>query len=83
MAEQKELFDGFLRLRKCRKCQRKLHVDPNDNYKTRLAGLCYACVREFEKSPHWDVDKFIESEKQAVLEFYEAADSFGELFNDA
>lgn len=63
MAKQKELFDGFLRLRNCRKCDRKLHTDHQNLYATREAGLCYACLREFEVSPFWTVDKFIEESK--------------------
>ena len=66
MAKQKELFDGFLRLRNCRncrKCDRKLHTDHRNLYATREAGLCYACLREFEVSSHWTVDKFIEESK--------------------
>lgn len=89
IAEQKELFSeqeqyaACSRFKKCRKCKRRLHADHKERFETRVAGLCYACVRDFEKSPHWDVDKFINSETNAVIEFYEAADSFGELFNDA
>lgn len=64
MAKQKELFDGFLRLRNCRKCDRKLHTDHRNLYATREAGLCYACLREFEVSPFWTVDKFIEESKR-------------------
>lgn len=64
MAKQKELFDGFLRLRNCRKCDRKLHTDHQNLYATREAGLCYACLREFEVSPFWTVDKFIEESKR-------------------
>lgn len=64
MSKQKELFDGFLRLRNCRKCERKLHIDRKAKYATREAGLCYACLREFEVSPFWTVDKFIEESKR-------------------
>lgn len=64
MKQQQELFDGFVRLRHCRRCNRKLHLDPQNRYRTREAGLCYACLREFEVSPFWTVDKFIEESKK-------------------
>jgi len=82
---QGELFDGFVRLRHCRKCKRKLHVDPKNNYQTREAGLCFACLREFNASGHWTVDNFIDAEnketQRVIAEFYESADSFSELFD--
>lgn len=48
--QQQELFDGFVRLRKCRKCSARLHPDPHNRYRTREAGLCFRCLNEFEKS---------------------------------
>jgi len=56
---QKELFDGFVRLRKCRCCRRKLHPDPQNNYRTRQVGLCFQCLQSFERSDFWDVDSFL------------------------
>ena len=50
MRQQQELFDGFVRLRQCRRCRRKLHPDPHNRYRTREAGLCFRCLNEFEKS---------------------------------
>ncbi len=69
MAKQKELFDELelydacSRFRRCRKCDRRLHADHTERFKTRVNGLCYACLREFEVSPFWTVDKFIEESK--------------------
>lgn len=88
MKEQGELFDGFVRLRKCRKCKRKLHVDPNNNYQTREAGLCFACLRDFNASGHWTVDRFcedpVDAETQlAVDEFIANAREFLSLLNSA
>lgn len=59
MQTQKELFDGFVRLRQCRCCRRSLHPDPANNYRTREAGLCYQCLAKFEKSNSWDVENFV------------------------
>lgn len=56
---QKELFDGFVRLRQCRCCRRRLHPDPDNNYRTREAGLCYQCLGLFERSSFWDVEQFV------------------------
>lgn len=83
---QGELFDGFVRLRNCRKCKRKLHVDPKNNYQTREAGLCFACLRDFNASGHWTVDTFCaepisEDEQAAVDEFISTAKEFLALLN--
>lgn len=56
---QKELFDGFVRLRQCRCCRRMLHPDPQNNYRTREAGLCFRCLGSFERSSFWDVEQFL------------------------
>lgn len=80
MSKQLDLFDGFLRLRNCRKCDRKLHHDQKNQYRTREAGLCYACLREFEASPHWTIEQFLFHDWDEVKEFYEAADQLEELF---
>ncbi len=76
MAKQKELFDGFVRLRNCLKCDRKLHIDRKARYATREAGLCYACLREFEVSPFWTVDKFIENANHLPDDMQKRIDDF-------
>ena len=48
--QQQELFDGFVRLKQCRRCRRRLHPDPHNQYRTREVGLCCWCLKEFEKS---------------------------------
>lgn len=58
---QKELFDGFVRLRQCRCCRRNLHPDPANNYRTREAGLCFRCLTAFERSAHWSIESFLSS----------------------
>ncbi|MCA9013277.1 MAG: hypothetical protein KDB01_26190 [Planctomycetaceae bacterium] len=57
-AFQRELFDAGLRHHRCRRCRRKLHVDKHRQYRTRLAGLCWKCLLQFEKFNGWDVDAF-------------------------
>ena len=87
MKHQGELFDGFVRLRECRKCKRKLHVDPKNKYQTRQIGLCFDCVRIFEESGHWTVESFLEAtpvteeELQAIAEFEAAVNEFRELLD--
>lgn len=82
MAEQKELFSeqeqyaACSRFKKCRKCKRRLHADHKERFETRVAGLCYACVRDFEKSSHWDIDRFLGVANVAAKEFMEEADEF-------
>jgi hypothetical protein len=61
---QKELFDGFVRLRQCRCCRRKLHPDPQNHYRTRQAGLCFKCLANFEKSNSWNIENFVCSEER-------------------
>lgn len=64
MQHQQQLFDGYLRLKQCRRCRRRLQVDPNNRYRTREAGLCFHCLRAFERSPFWTVERFIERNDQ-------------------
>lgn len=61
-SQQQELFDAFLRHDSCRKCQRRLHTDKRQQYRTRVAGLCFGCLAEWERWPGWSVDKFIDEE---------------------
>lgn len=56
---QKDLFDGFLRLKQCRRCRRNLHPDPSHLYRTRDSGLCFRCLDAFERSDHWSIDSFL------------------------
>lgn len=63
MAIQQELFDGFVRLRQCRCCRRKLHTDPENRYRTREVGLCFRCLRDFERSHAWSVETFLRSKE--------------------
>ena len=82
---EQELADAFTRVRKCRKCKRKLHVDRQEQYKTRVAGLCYACMREFETSNHWSIETFLnpvtDEEQKAVEEFEATVTEFLELLD--
>jgi hypothetical protein len=64
MQTQKELFDGFVRLRQCRCCRRQLHPDPENHYRTREAGLCYRCLALFVRSDFYVVENFIEAQKR-------------------
>jgi hypothetical protein len=50
MALQRELFDAFLKHSRCRRCSRKLHPDRMQRFQTRQAGLCFSCLREFNRS---------------------------------
>lgn len=85
---QGELFNGFIRQRHCRKCGRKLHTDKGQNYQTRHAGLCFACIRIFEESGHWTVESFLNNtptttpeERAAIEEFESAVNEFRELLD--
>lgn len=80
---EEEIFDARTRMKKCLRCRRRLPADVQERFATRNFGLCYRCIREFERSPQWNIDAFINGETQAVVEFFEAADYFGELFNNA
>lgn len=88
MPEQRELFnelelyDACSRFRKCRKCKRRLHADHKERFKTRVAGLCFQCLREFNESEHWTVDAYIDHDRKTLLEFVEAADDFENLFGE-
>ena len=59
MKQQQELFDGFLRHRKCLKCRRKLHPDKQARFLCRLMGLCFLCLRSFHNSDRYTVEGFI------------------------
>lgn len=89
MPEQKELFsehelyDACSRFKKCRKCNRRLHADHKERFETRVAGLCYACVRVFEKSSMWNIETFLNQDRVAMSEFMEAADSFDHLLGSS
>ncbi len=78
---EEEILDARTRMKKCLRCRRRLHADVQERFSTRNFGLCYRCIREFEQSSHWNIDTFVNGETKAVVEFFEAADSFGELFN--
>ena len=56
---QEELFDGFVRQRRCLCCHRRLHADPANRYRTRLMGLCFECLRDFERAGTWSVERFL------------------------
>lgn len=56
---QQHLFDGFIRQKNCSCCRRRLHPDRSRQYRTREAGLCWKCLREFESSSAWSVEKFL------------------------
>lgn len=58
-AQQLEFFDPFIRQSRCRCCQRKLHPDQKRRYRTRIAGLCFVCLREFEKFDGWSIEEFL------------------------
>lgn len=58
MRRQRVLFDGFLRRGKCQKCGRQLHADRRRLYRTREAGLCFRCLREYERADGWSVERF-------------------------
>jgi recombinational DNA repair protein (RecF pathway) len=79
---QQELFDGFVRLRECLKCKRKMHSDPNNRYRTREAGLCFTCLREFDASDHWTVASFLNHDQQTMAEFIEAAADLDSFLED-
>lgn len=66
MEIQRELFDGFVRLRQCRKCRRKLHPDPHNRYRTRQVGLCFRCLPEFERSVFFSIENFLHGIKLHV-----------------
>ena len=57
---ERELFDGFLRQRRCQCCRRNLHPDKSNRYRTRLVGLCFKCLALFNKSRQWTIQGFIE-----------------------
>lgn len=59
MIQQKELFDGFVRHTECRRCGRTLHSDKRRQYRTRVAGLCFRCLADFNAANTYDVDRFI------------------------
>ncbi len=61
--QQQELFDGFLRHKKCLKCRRKLHPDKQGRFLCRLMGLCFLCLRRFEASDRFTVEGFISESK--------------------
>ena len=56
---QRQLFDGFIRQTHCQRCNRPLHADQRRRYRTREAGLCFTCLRDFESSNVWNVQTFI------------------------
>ena len=57
IAKERHLFDDVALYRHCRRCNRKLH--PAKRYRTRDFGLCFVCVRSFEKSTVWTVEEFL------------------------
>lgn len=59
------------------------HADHQERFETRVAGLCYACVRAFEKSSLWNIDSFLNQDSVSMREFMEAADSFDHLLESS
>lgn len=57
--QQKELFDAGLRHKVCRRCRRKLHPDQRRQYRTRVAGLCWHCLAQYERFAGWSLERFI------------------------
>jgi hypothetical protein len=78
---EQELAEAMTRVRKCRKCRRRLHADHQERFETRVAGLCYSCIRAFDRSPYWDVDTFIRGANGAVKAFMEEAEAFEDLLS--
>lgn len=71
-----ELFDAFTRMKKCLRCNRKLHADKAEQFRTRIVGLCYRCIDAFNKSSHWKIETFLKGEATAADEFVKEAEAF-------
>jgi hypothetical protein len=63
---QAELFDAGLRHSRCLRCRRKLHSDKRRMYRTRLAGLCYECLKSFEAARTWQLELFLQGETNGI-----------------
>lgn len=82
---EEELAEAMTRVKKCRKCNRKLHTDTLERFRTRVAGLCYACLRKFDDAG-WDIEAFIAGTDSAngtieAQAFMDEADEFESLLD--
>lgn len=83
---EEELAEAMTRVKKCRRCKRKLHTDTLERFRTRVAGLCYACLRAFDDADTWDVEAFIAGTESAngtieAYAFMDEADEFESLLD--
>lgn len=56
IAKERHLFPDFSLWKTCRRCGRKLHCAKH--YRTRSIGLCFVCVRAFDRADTWQVETF-------------------------
>lgn len=55
----RELFPDAGTFTRCHCCQGKLSVQRHANQRTRLFGLCFVCLAEFDRSEAYCVDTFL------------------------
>ena len=58
---QRELFPDAGSWKRCQCCQQLLSRQKHANHRTKLFGLCFLCIDDFEKSDHFSAEAFVKS----------------------
>lgn len=58
---QRELFHDAANHKACQLCQKPLSKQQHANRRTKLFGLCFACLQDFERSEAFSVESFLKS----------------------
>jgi hypothetical protein len=58
---QLELFEDAANHKACQLCQKPLSKQKHANRRTKLFGLCFSCLQDFEQSDAMNVETFLKS----------------------